>query len=313
VTDDELSRMAELAAGTQARWAGLHPGYFAAPDAAFVEAAKERLGKAMGRVDAVYIAAQGEGGSLLGFAAANTVIAPPVYAPGGPVGFLRDWHLADERQTIGMGGDLLNEAVRGLEQERDAVLTVVPNAHGDTERELTLGVLGFYVASEWYYRPLEEGGSIAMPKGAFRRAVPEDADAIADLMETKRQEYGGYAPVFWKPAPDGRDVHLPFLRSQIGDRETDTFVAEAPAGSGRPLDGFAIARSGGIDDYAVASPDLWPTVGADLLHAATLAQASRGARRMVVVCGARDVPKRTMLAAEGFTLVEEWWVRDRAE
>lgn len=305
----DVEVLTALCKEAQARRAELHPGYYQAPGPEFAEANSARLRTLLDRDDAVYIAAQAEGGRLLGFAAATTVIAPPVYAPGGPVGFARDWFVADDKDTVTVGGDLLAEVVSALEG-RGTVLTVVPNAHGENSRELTLAMLGFYVASEWYYRPLEEGGTIAMPKGAFRRAAPGDAEAIADLMEAKRQEYGGYAPVFWRPAPAGREVHLPFLQAQIADAAADAFVVEAPAGSGRPLDGFAIGKNGGIDDYAVAAPDLWPTVGRDLLHAATLAQASRGAERMVVVCGAKDTPKRTMLAAEGFTLVEAWWVRD---
>ena len=64
-----------------------------------------------------------------------------------------------------------------------------------------------------------------------------------------------------------------------------------------------------IDDYTVATPELWPTVGAALLDAATVHAQERGAVLVIVVCGHRDEPKRTLLHEYGATLASEWYVK----
>ena len=105
---EEIQALAALSQQAQARRAELHPGYFPVPSADFAANAEGRIRTLLGRDDAVYIGAQGEDGQVLGFAAASTVTAPPVYAPGGPVGFVREWHVADDKDTVTIGGDLLN-------------------------------------------------------------------------------------------------------------------------------------------------------------------------------------------------------------
>jgi GNAT superfamily N-acetyltransferase len=88
------------------------------------------------------------------------------------------------------------------------------------------------------------------------------------------------------------------------------------------IDGFVIAflhdvppvydpggRTCTIDDFTVASPHLWPSVGRDLLLAAADAIRELGAAQIVVVCGHHDEPKRAMLEAAGWPVASEWRVR----
>jgi hypothetical protein len=174
-----------------------------------------------------------------------------------------------------------------------------------------LEALGYFVASEWHARSLgaeAEGGIEA----DVRQARADDVDAMADLAERKRQQYAAYAPRFWRPAPDGREKHLPFLGVQLTRDDTVALVADAAdPDAAYSLDGFLIARDGGVDDFAVAAPEMWPTVGAALLRTAERESAARGVGRMVLVCGAKDAAKAEMLRAAGYAVVERWYVNER--
>ena len=63
-----------------------------------------------------------------------------------------------------------------------------------------------------------------------------------------------------------------------------------------------------VDDFTVASADLWPTVGKELLDEVRRLANARGAKLFVVVCGHLDEPKRAMLIECGHTIASEWYV-----
>ena len=64
-----------------------------------------------------------------------------------------------------------------------------------------------------------------------------------------------------------------------------------------------------IDDFAVAQPQDWATVGAALLAAAEHEAKARGAVLSVVVCPQRDAAKRGMLKKAGAAVASEWHVK----
>ena len=223
--------------------------------------------------------------------------APPVYAPGGPVCFIEDWQ-SDEQ--------LLSQA----EQEaaaKGAVLTRVVCPHGDTSRAAVLTQRGYAIASEWYTVALPLSGQVSGQ--AIRPLSATDVPRLLELGEEKRRQYEAYSPVFWRMSPLPRETFGPYLQSQI---ENPDVVALGHEQDGE-LDGFVLANAKGyIDDFMVTTPELWPTVGADLLQAAGAAACSKGVSSLLVVCAAGDRPLRTMLAAQGLTLETDWYVRPLA-
>ena len=83
-----------------------------------------------------------------------------------------------------------------------------------------------------------------------------------------------------------------------------------------PTTGISIAplatdpeRSGFVDDFYVATPDLWVTVVLDLLGAIVDRARSADQERLILVAAQRDVMKRTMLVGQGFESEAAWWVR----
>jgi len=152
----------------------------------------------------------------------------------------------------------------------------------------------------------------------IRTATQTDIAAILDLAEARRIQYQEYQPVFWRKAPDSREKQQPFLSAFI---QRDNVFALVHETDGR-VDGFLIGAivptppvyaAGGptcsVDDYCVADPGAWESTGAALLEAASDAARDRGAVQMVVVCANRDLPKRTMLNGQAYTIASEWWTR----
>lgn len=113
--------------------------------------------------------------------------------------------------------------------------------------------------------------------------------------------------------------HLPFLTACLAN---DAYTSRTAA-SGDRVTGGVIAshrismpplasdpdRSWFVDDFYVAVPDLWPTVGRDLLSSVIEAACSAEQERLIVVTSQRDLVKRTMLIDQGFESGAAWWVR----
>ena len=140
----------------------------------------------------------------------------------------------------------------------------------------------------------------------IRPLTAADVPRVLEIGELKRRQYAAYSPVFWRVSSLPRETFAPYMQSQITDAQN---VALAHERNGR-IDGFVLVNARGIiDDYTVAAPDLWPTVGAALLQAAGDAARQHGLKSLLVICGHGDTPKRTMLAAEGLTLETDWYIK----
>ncbi len=151
----------------------------------------------------------------------------------------------------------------------------------------------------------------------IRVASSEDLDDILELAGARRRQYAVYQPVFWRAAADAVDQQRPYLAGLLQDGQVIAFVAVTDSA----LRGFALGTviasppvydPGGptclVDDFTVADPVDWPTIGVELLRAVGQAARQRGAAQIVVITAHLDTAKRTALAASGLSLASEWWV-----
>lgn len=155
------------------------------------------------------------------------------------------------------------------------------------------------------------------PPAAVTPATLDDVQEIAALAQQRRLAYQEAQPQFWKVAPDAVEQHTPYLSQLLAREETVAFVArDRDQFLGYVLGTLVPAPpvyapggpSGFIDDFAVADPDTWDTIGAALLTAARDELALRGAAQIVVVCGHHDTPKMNALLTAGLTRASEWLV-----
>ena len=146
-----------------------------------------------------------------------------------------------------------------------------------------------------------------------------DASHVGDvvaMLEEKRLEYQEYQPVFWRKASDSANSTVEFFQAML----VETGALFLVAADKDELLGFLIARKfptppvyapGGctylIDDFCVASTDLWNSAGSMLLAEASARLNETGASQIVVVCGDRDVPKAELLRRQGLTIASNWW------
>lgn len=149
------------------------------------------------------------------------------------------------------------------------------------------------------------------------RATEEDLGQVLAIAAARRAAYVEHQPQFWRPAPDAVERQREFLTALLGDDQTLVVVARSGAG----VRGFAVGRCvpappvydpGGlsclVDDFAVAEPDEWPTVGPPLLDALRGWARTLGAVQLVVVTAHLDEAQRAVLAEVGLTIASEWWV-----
>jgi hypothetical protein len=149
------------------------------------------------------------------------------------------------------------------------------------------------------------------------RACRGDLDQLLDIAAARRQDYVKYQPQFWRAAADAVDRQRDFFDSLLDDAETLLVVVR----EGSSVRGFAVGRlvapppvydPGGpsclVDDFAVADPADWPSVGPPLLDAIRDWASDRGAAQLVVVTAVRDGLKREQLEAAQLIPASEWWV-----
>src|SRR5215510_14242084 len=135
---------------------------------------------------------------------------------------------------------------------------------------------------------------------SIRAASESDIPHMVAIAETKRVEYEGYSPIFWRKAPDSSPKQELFFQRLLTSPDVIALVAEVDT----TLSGFIISaitiappvyNPGGpvciIDDFAVAKPQDWDSVGAELLAAVEHEAKARGAVLSVVVCPQRDQAK----------------------
>lgn len=151
----------------------------------------------------------------------------------------------------------------------------------------------------------------------IRSATEDDLDAMIVLADEKRTEYAQYAPTFWRKAADGPIKQREYFRGLLAQPNLIALVSEADG----TIDGFVLGAIVDappvydpgtqvcvIDDFTVAWPALWPTIGRALLEAVRQQAAARQANLTVVVCGHLDQAKRALLQDTGFGIASEWYV-----
>lgn len=152
-----------------------------------------------------------------------------------------------------------------------------------------------------------------------RLAESFDIPRIVELHEQRRLQYQEYQPALWRKAEDSAEEDRAYLESAIADATVIALVHDR----GGTVDGAIVGvlshlspmyDPGGpvcvVDDFVVASQELWNTVGVKLLNAMAREAHKRGAVHLTVSCGYQDRLKRTMLALHGCTIATAWHVRD---
>jgi len=152
----------------------------------------------------------------------------------------------------------------------------------------------------------------------IRKAETGDVTEIALLAAKKREKYEEYHPQFHRESPQAFELHSMFLRDALAKENMVVLASE----TGGKVDGFIIGnllsappvyQLGGkiclVDDFMVERPELWATVGRELLTRVMEWTKGNGAVLANVVCGPLDNPKKALLIGEAFSVATEWHVK----
>lgn len=63
-----------------------------------------------------------------------------------------------------------------------------------------------------------------------------------------------------------------------------------------------------VDDFCLADEDDWDDIGDKLINEISRIAKTRGAKQILVVCGAHDIRKKQFLKQEGLKVASEWHV-----
>jgi GNAT superfamily N-acetyltransferase len=151
-----------------------------------------------------------------------------------------------------------------------------------------------------------------------RKASTTDIDAAVELVERSRRQFQKFQPTFWHKAAKSAAATETFFTKLLTDPDTLFLVAV----EGSQHQGFLIARKfpsppvydpGGdtwlIDDFCVAEPHLWLSIGEALLSHATTLIHEHGGVQIVVVSADRDLAKTEMLRRSELTIASNWWTK----
>ncbi len=167
---------------------------------------------------------------------------------------------------------------------------------------------------------IENGQGNAMSKKErvmiVRKARNTDVAQMVSLSEEKRSAYESFQPVFWRKAPNSAEIQSTYFKRLLL-RDDHIFLVCEHAGA---VNGFIIGAVGPapgvydpgglsctIDDFCVSSAAAWEIEGKALLEEGQKYAKQMGAVQIVVICGQKDVPKRSFLCELQLSVASEWY------
>ena len=169
------------------------------------------------------------------------------------------------------------------------------------------------IGNLWLADSVESEECVLGLESEVRPLTADDVPWMVEMMASRRALYETFSPVFWKPSPNAREVHRPYLAScmtsdrHCGFRTDDAFILGEAQDAGAPP-WWSDVTLGFVDDFAVTGGASWADAGATLLRAAWRELARRGVATLRVVTRRRDTPKVAMLESVGLTVGESWWI-----
>ena len=151
----------------------------------------------------------------------------------------------------------------------------------------------------------------------LRLATIDDVAAMVALSYQKRRNYEQAQPQFWKHAKNAEEAQSKWFKELLKQDDHLLLVTE----ENHKVIGFIIGQlvkvpevydPGGltlmIDDFCVKTPQLWNTVGKQLISEIKRLAKDKNASQILTVCGAHDGPKQKFLKNLGLTVASQWYV-----
>ncbi len=154
------------------------------------------------------------------------------------------------------------------------------------------------------------------PRINVRLAQSEDIASMVNLSYEKRRAYEKVQPQFWRYKKGAEASQANWFQQLLNQKDYILLVAELEG----KIAGFVIGQlitapevydpglTMMIDDFCVATPGDWSSIGAALLSQLKSLGKGEGVAQLVMVSGAHDEPKRQFLKQAGLSVASEWYV-----
>jgi GNAT superfamily N-acetyltransferase len=150
-----------------------------------------------------------------------------------------------------------------------------------------------------------------------RPATADDVAAMVELIQEYRDQLARWRPDFWRPADRAAEMSRMWFGHLVATPDkARCFVAE----EADAVAGFLIAtpipvppvyaapdQAWTVDDFCVAEPAQWPTIGRALWDAVVAHGRAEGWGQLICVSPVRDEAKNAMLDGTALTPTSRWW------
>ena len=152
----------------------------------------------------------------------------------------------------------------------------------------------------------------------IRSVKKQDIPSMVMLSNIKRTEFEKVIPYFWQKAENADDLQQKWFFELLNQSDYFIYLAEENSQTigfiiGRNIKAPEVYEPGGftlmIDDFCVASANLWEPVGNKLINAVCQKAQQHGATQLLVVCGAHDHDKKSFLKNQKLEIASEWYVK----
>ena len=140
-----------------------------------------------------------------------------------------------------------------------------------------------------------------------------DISWMVPLSYQKRLEYSKRQPLFWKIAENSNEIQGKWFEEELQNENVIALCDSQKRGFiiGKlitPPEVYDAGLTLMIDDFCVQTPNLWQTVGRDLLEECVKSGKEKGAKQILCVCGDFDTEKYKLLENLKLTVASRWYV-----
>lgn len=149
----------------------------------------------------------------------------------------------------------------------------------------------------------------------IQKAKKSDISWMVSLSHSKRESYSKIEKQFWKMAKNSDEIQTKWFEELLERQDIIALVAENQKGFviGKIINPPEVYDAGltlMIDDFCVADESLWNSVGKDLIDEIKKLTKIKMVSQILVVCGAHDSHKKSLLKQIGLATASEWHVGD---
>lgn len=143
----------------------------------------------------------------------------------------------------------------------------------------------------------------------IRKALKSDISWMVSLSHNKRKSYAEAQKQFWKMAKDSDKIQTKWFEQKnaialVVDNKEGFVIGKVVT----PPEVYDAGLTLMIDDFCVSDESLWSSTGKDLIDEIKKLAKTQMVSQILVVCGAHDSHKKSLLKQVGLATTSEWYV-----